>query len=318
MTAARVFVKTGERFSREDDGDFTNPGIPLASGETYNKVYVFPTGSNNITDFNARKPLDSGSMKLLVNNVSHLCYQKCRTLATIVGPGRFEFLKATSPWRNPYRPVTGITQDAERFREIGWNPDDSIRLGPFPAIMDRVIETPRAGTPSETSQTAAPGARCMRKLVMVIRGYRNSSEVYPRFYVCGTEREAASPANPNTSLFQIDASERAWIEQIGSTSVSMPPTPLSPGQAHIQQGWQAYLLDWNDAPAFAGEYRLFIPVSFLTDITTVNQRRAPTSANFEYFVWLGWNAEDDQDAIHSVTLLEVRDIGSAEADANAS
>lgn len=315
MTAARVYVKTGERFSREDLGDFTNPGTPLASGETYNKIYVFPTGSNNIVDFNARKSLDSGSMKLLANNISHLCYQKCRTLASLVGPGRFEFLKALSPWVNPFRPTTGITTDEERFREIGWNPDDSIRMGPFPAIMDRVVENPRPI--SEPYQTASPGARCMRKLVMVIRGFKNDADTVPRFYVCGTEREAASPGNPSTSLFQIDAGERAWVELIGTSSVSTPPVPFSPVAAHERQGWQSYLVDWNQIPAFAGEYRLFIPVSFLTDITITNQTRAQNSENFEYFVWLGWRSVDDQDAIHSVTLLEVRDIGSAEADANA-
>jgi hypothetical protein len=315
MTAARVYVKTGERFSREDIGDFTSPGSPLASGETANKIYVFPTGSNNIIDFNARKSLDSGSMKILVNNVSHLCYQKCRTLATIVGPGRFEFLKQISPWVNQYQAVTGITQDSERFRDIGWNPDDSIKLGPFPAIMDRVVENPRPI--SEPYQTAAAGARCMRKLVMVIRGFKNQAETVPRFYICGTEREAASPANPSTSLFQIDASERAWIELIGTSSVSTPPVPWSPVVAHERQGWQHYMVDWQLIPSFTGEYRLYIPVSFLTDITTTNEVRAQNAENFEYFVWLGWNSEDDQDAINSVTLLEVRDIGSAEADANA-
>lgn len=308
MSGIKIYVQTGERFAREDDGNFPGSvGLSLASGESDNKVYQFPVGPGPVSDFAARKPLDAGSMKLLSNNISHLLYQKCRTLCCVSGPGTFGLLKAFGTPMDSFAD-TPIATGAEQFREINWSRPNSLRLGPFSGMVDRKTED------SPGLQSLVPAnTQVMRKLLLVIKGFKREEGIL-RFHVCGTSNAGTLPSNPSASLFRIDAGQLAWIEMVGGGPVlsnTVPLTPYSNTVAFERQSWNAYTCDI--LPAYYGEFRLFIPIDFLHAVEDNNWSPTEMSSIFKFFVWLGWYSPDEEAGISSITLLEVRDIGTAEA-----
>lgn len=307
MTATRIYVQTGERFAREDDGSFASSvGSALTSGESSNKVYQFAVSPNDIPDFMARKPLDAGSMKILSNNISHLLYQKCRTLCCVNGPGLFGLLKVPGTPLDTFTAYAG--SDAEEYREINWSRPNSLRLGPFSGMIDRKTED----QPSLQSIVPA-NSQCLRKMVLVIKGFKRLNGTL-RFHVCGTSNPSTVPSNPAASLFPIDASQLAWIEWVGggtSTTITIPVSAYSSAVAFQRQSWNAYSCEL--ALADYGEFRLFIPVDFLFTPEQNNWEPTDNSSLLKFWVWLGWFSDDDEAGISSITLLESRDIGTAEA-----
>lgn len=306
MTAVRVYVQTGERFDREDNGPFTI-GVASTTGESSNKIYQFAVSPNSIPDFAARKPLDAGSMKILSNNISHLLYQKCRTIAAVNGPGNFGLLKYPGLPIDSFQADSGAT-GPEQFREITWNRTNSIRLGPFSAMIDRKTQD----QPSLQS-TLPANAECLRKMVLVINGYKREESVL-RFHVCGSTNAAAIPVNSRSSLLRVDASQLAWIEFVNGASAGLattiPAAPYSAAQAYERQSWTAYTAELISP--YEGDYKLFIPLDFLIAPEQNNWSPTENSSVLKLFVWLGWSSISDSNGIRSITLLESRDVGTAE------
>jgi len=309
MTATKIYVQTGERFAREDDGSFAaSVGSALTSGESSNKVYQFAVSPNDIPDFMARKPLDAGSMKILSNNISHLLYQKCRTLCCVNGPGLFGLLKPLGLTSQAFSGDTGAT-GAEQYREINWSRQNSLRLGPFSAMIDRQTQD----RPSEES-TLPANVSCLRKMVLVINGYKRSG-FEQRFHVCVSINANAHPINSRTALLNIDASQLAWIEFVSGTSsgtgITLPSSPYSSAVAYRRQAWEAHTTEL--LTAYDGDYKLFIPVDVVTAPEQPNWQPTDNSEIYKIWVWLGWYSADEDAGIRSITLLESRDIGTAEA-----
>lgn len=307
MTAVRVYVQTGERFNREDNGPFT-VGVSTLTGESSNKVYQFAVSPNSIPDFAARKPLDAGSMKILSNNISHLLYQKCRTIAAVNGPGNFGLLKYAGLAVESFDADPTAT-GPEQYREIRWNRTNSLRLGPFSAMIDRKTED----QPSLQS-TLPANAQCVRKMVLVVNGYKAEGEAQ-RFHICVSTNPSAIPVNSRSSLLRIDASQLAWVEFVNGGSVgtaaTIPALPYSSAAAFERQSWNVYTCDM--LPAYDGDYKLFMPLDVLVAPEQNNWSPTENSSVLKLYVWVGWYSQDDDAGIRSITLLESREIGTAEA-----
>lgn len=258
MSGIIIYNKTGERF--RDEGEYndyphqpasilSNPfyvaatspvAIPLvgsayASAETLNKVYGFPSDATQ-TSYDARKPIDCGSMKILVNNISHLVYQKCRTIAVATGPYQIGYtgsdlnatvtLSATvyplvssdigrpAPVVSP--PAGSIAERQQRitaYASIGWSIYSSRRMGPIPMIVDRKVEynnqVQQAGVvyndPALANNSFLP-----RKMLLCVEGTCPADEPID-FYVCVTT-DGNSPRLSTTRTISLDASECAWFE----------------------------------------------------------------------------------------------------------
>lgn len=374
---ARIFNRTGERFANEGEyapndiasdplrfvkptldptttappGPYTIdtlPALPYASQENNNKVYYTPPDAAQEHYFQ-RKPVDAGSIKILSNNIAHLVYQQCRTLAVLNGPGTIGY-KGSDRIINggPFlpdpivqNPFIGWTDDTARnwFREIGWSQYSSRRLGPFFGITDRKLQYDDE-TLNRTDLTN--NANCIRKMILVIRGQKSKIPTVggtipdARFHIhVVVTSDGGNPTAPTTNIIPLFGQQRAYITECdppgaASARVEGPlPCPVN-SDLRIQRfsGVPAYStnLDWPsqanttlEAPdatktydVFTGHFTAFIPIECSGDITATNASYLGTNV-FQYYVHVGWLAGQETHAISSITLLEVRDPGSAEA-----
>lgn len=375
---ARIFNKTGERFANEGEyapadiaGDplrfikptldptttappgpytiDTLPALPYASQENNNSFFITPPDAvqQHLTQ---RKPIDSGTIKILSNNISHLAYQQCRTLAVLNGPGRIGYKNGdrllntggTSPLyivQNPFADWTDQTPQ-NWFREIGWSQYSSRRLGPFFAITDRKLQY---NEDALNRIDLTNNSTCIRKMVLVIRGNKAKiptvGGVYPddaffHIHVVVTA-DGGNPTDPTTSIIPLFGQQRAYMTECDgapgpSARVEGPlPCPInSDGRNQELSGVPAYSinLDWPsqataaiEAPdatktydVFTGNFTAFIPIDCTGDITATNASYAGTDL-FQYYVHVGWYTGQSTHVISSITLLEVRDVGSPEA-----
>lgn len=344
MQSIRNYNKTGERFWNEgeyaDSSGFIPPvggsptPLPYASQENNNKVYAHPSDAQQ-QHLYQRKPIDCGSIKILSNNISHLAYQKCRTLAVLNGPGTIGYkysdrvLQAGSPLQN----VIDITFPgwtsglrSEQYKEIGWSQYSSKRLGPFFSVTDRKFQYTDDGTPINLANNAT----CIRKMILVVSGYKTKDDTGPddrlfRLHVVVTS-DGSNPANPAASIIPISAEQRAWIQECDPaiTGFSEGPIPwytntAAPERPINLQGRPAFstTLDADDpggpvAGWFTGHFKVFIPIDCIGHINNSNASYNSVEV-FQYYVHLGWLSGNLQNAITNITLLEVRDPGSAEA-----
>jgi hypothetical protein len=374
----RSFNKTGERFANEGEyspndiandplrfvkptldptttlgGPYTTdtctPALPYASQENNNKFFDTPADVFQ-RHFFQRKPIDAGSVKILSNNISHLVYQQCRTLAVLNGPGTIgykdsdRFLTTGSPTAIAIvqSPFADWTDETPRnwFREIGWSQYSSRRLGPFFGINDRKIEY---NDDALNSVNLTNNASCIRKMILVIRGYKAKiptvGGIYPddaRFHIhVVVTSDGGNPTDPATNIIPLFGQQRAYITECdglaGPSARQEGPLPCpinSENRNDLFSGVPAYSvnLDWPsqanttlEAPdasktydVFTGHYSAFIPIDCVGDITTTNASYLGTNV-FQYYVHVGWLVGQPSMAISSITLLEVRDPGSAEA-----
>jgi len=345
MSFVRNLVRTGERFY--DEGGYNSfagnnhinnfyitvwgaggtPTSVYASAETKNKVYAEPVATANYY-YKARRPLDSGTMKILSNNISHFCYQQCRTLACITGPGRINLnaadiaIYSTDPSGNPVPLVArtyvnpAAATETTRYREIGWSAYSSTRIGPIYGIVDRqtasvVVQPP---PPPDPVPTIAVGNKTLRKMVLVVEGYKFDSSNF-NIHVCLTST-GDNPQNPLTNTLALDCSELAYLEFIDGAvfSTTLPATAWTTPQALVRQAFPAYTVRLNEAPATAeiGRFKLFIPVNCTSNIDRVNSTIGSVSL-YEFYVHVGWLTGNNNHGISTITLLEVRDVGSSEA-----
>lgn len=340
MTFIRNLVRTGERFY--DEGGYTifagnnhvntfyniiwgagsTPTSVYASAETKNKVYAEPVATANYY-YKARRPLDSGTMKILSNNISHYCYQQCRTLACIQGPGSINLnaadiaINSTDPSGNPVPLVnrsyvnSEAATDTTRYREIGWSAYSSRRIGPIFGIVDRQTASTVA---SDAGITIPVGNKTLRKMVLVVEGYKNDTSTF-NIHVCLTSN-GNNPQNTMTATLALDCSELAYLEFIDGTvfSTTVPATPFTTAAALPRQAFPAYTVRLNEAPwgVNTGRFKLFIPVNCTANIGRVNSTIGSVSL-FEFYAHVGWLTGNNSHGISTITLLEVRDVGSSEA-----
>lgn len=328
-TSVQVFNKTGERFFNE--GEYADPsGFTAASGSVYssqensNKIYKFPSDTDQ-QHFFERKPLDSGTVKILTNNIDHLIYQKCRTLCVTVGHGTVGYKKSDldiidagtgdhvifTPF--PRVVSTGINQ----FREIGWSEYSSQRFGPFFGITDRKVQLDASTADGVQIEN---NASCIRKMILVVSGYKRKIDVgHPdaegvfRLHVVVTS-DGGSPLNPNASIIPLCAEERGWVEGFTTTPIDqpIPASPNTAARALERQGWPAYTVDLQQVLSsdWYGRFKIFIPINCIGNINQSNA--SPAGVNlFQYFVHLGWYVGHEDSAIGAVSLLEVRDPGTS-------
>lgn len=345
MSFVRNLVRTGERF--HDEGGYTifagpnhintfyntiwglggTPTSVYASGETKNKVFAEPVATANYY-YKARRPLDSGTMKILSNNISHFCYQQCRTLACIAGPGRINLnaadiaISSTDPSGNPVPLVNrsyinpDTPTDTTRYREIGWSAYSSRRIGPIYGIVDRqtasVVVQP--APPPPQVPTIPVGNKTLRKMVLVVEGYKVDSSNF-NIHVCLTST-GDNPQNPMTNTLALDCSELAYLEFIDGPvfSTTVPALYFTTPEALVRQAFPAYTVRLNEAPATAqtGRFKLFIPVNCTSNIGRANSTIGSVSL-FEFYAHVGWLTGNNNHGISTITLLEVRDVGSSEA-----
>lgn len=341
MTFVRNLVRTGERF--QDEGGYNNfagntpintfyntvwglGGTPTSvydSAETKNLVYAEPVATANYY-YKARRPLDSGTMKILSNNIAHYCYQQCRTLACIQGPGRINLnaadiaLFSTDPSGNPVPLVNrsyvnpSAATDTTRYREIGWSAYSSRRIGPIFGIVDR--QTASTVDSNIGVPTIPVGNKTLRKMVLVVEGYKFDTSDF-NIHVCLTST-GDNPQNPLTATLALDCSELAYLEFIDGVvfSTTVPATPYTTLTALPRQAFPAYTVRLNEAPSAAqtGRFKLFIPVNCTSNIGRVNSTIGSVSL-YEFYAHVGWLTGNNNHGISTITLLEVRDVGSSEA-----
>ena len=374
---ARIFNKTGERFANEGEyapediandparfvkptidptttlgGPYTVntlPALPYASQENNNNFFITPPDAVQ-QHLIQRKPIDCGTVKILSNNIAHLAYQQCRTLAVLNGPGTIGYKYSdrdltnggVSPQIIVQNPFARWTDDTPQnwFREIGWSQYSSRRLGPFFAITDRKLQYNEEAL---NRIDLTNNARCIRKMVLVIRGNKAKiptvGGVFPddaffHIHVVVTA-DGGNPTDPNTSIIPLFGQQRAYITECDgvagpSARVEGPlPCPINNDNRNQQlSGVPAYSinLDWPSQATtaieaadasktydvFSGNFTAFIPIDCIGDITATNASYAGTDL-FQYFVHVGWYAGQATHVISSITLLEVRDVGSPEA-----
>lgn len=369
----RSFNKTGERFANEGEysiaditaiprtrfvqptldptttappGPYTVntlPALPYASQENNNRMYYTPSDATQ-EHLHVRKPVDAGSIKILSNNISHLVYQQCRTLAVLNGPGAIQYagsdrdiVDTTNPGP-PFYPIHNIeggwTDGTPRnwYREIGWSQYSSRRLGPFFGITDRKVQYDDTVL---TTVNVSNNATCIRKMILVVRGYKTfgSTPDLSRFHIhVVVSSDGGNPTSADTKIIPLFASQRAYITEctpgvIPTSREEGPlPCPVNSEQRDLLfSGFPAYSvnLDWPsqaiEAPdatktynVFTEQFTAFIPIDCLGDITAPNASYMGTNL-FQYYVHVGWLVGQAGMAISSLTLLEVRDPGSAEA-----
>jgi len=374
----RSFNKTGERFANEGEyspediandplrfvkptldpttvlggpyiTDTCTPALSYASQENNNKFYEHPGDAFQQHLFQ-RKPIDSGTIKILSNNISHLVYQQCRTLAVLNGPGTIGYKNSDRALNNGaalpqlivQNPFAEWTDETPRnwFREIGWSQYSSRRLGPFFGINDRKIEY---NDDALNSVNLTNNASCIRKMILVIRGFKSKiptvGGIYPddaRFHIhVVVTSDGGNPTDPATTIIPLLGQQRAYITECdgaaGASARTEGPLPCpvnSESRNDLFSGVPAYSvnLDWPsqanttlEAPdasktydVFTGHFSAFIPIDCVGDITTTNASYLGTNV-FQYYVHVGWLVGQPSMAITSITLLEVRDPGSAEA-----
>lgn len=334
MLSVNIFNKTGERFHNE--GEYAGPGFPAYSGSVYaseedrNKIYKFPADAIQ-QHFFQRKPMDCGTVKILANNIGHLCYQKCRTLAVIQGPGSFGYTESdldityVATYGAIYAVETGYPRwtsgmSRDQYVEIGWSQYSSRRLGPFFAVSDRKLQYSEA---VNDDATIANNTVCIRKMILVIKGYKGKIPTVGGVLADGVFRihvvvtnDGSNPANPNAGIIPLCAEQRAWVEGFGGVAQQLPITVNTPSRVTERQGWPAYTIDLAGATIGTdpdGIFKLFIPVDCIGDTTITNA--SPNGINlFQYYVHVGWYAGMDTSGISSISLLEARDPGSAICD----
>lgn len=344
MAIIRNYNKTGERFWNEGEYADTSgfikpvanavPSLPYASQENNNKVYAHPSDAQQ-EHLYQRKPIDCGSIKILSNNISHLCYQKCRTLAVLNGPGTIGYigtdraLQAGSPLQNVVDisfPNWTSGLRSEQYKEIAWSQYSSRRLGPFFSVTDRKFQYTDDGTPISLTNNAT----CTRKMILAISGYKTKDVLVPldlvfRLHVVVTS-DGSNPANPDASIIPISAEQRAWIQECDPSITGFAEGPIpwytnaaDPDRVANFQGRPAFSVgldgvDLDAAPPgwFTGHFKVFIPIDCIGHINNSNASYNSVEV-FQYYVHLGWLSGNLQNAITNITLLEVRDPGSAEA-----
>lgn len=352
MAGIKTFHKTGERF--RDEGEYANAGPPIGPGfpspstlplvpsiayssdENDNKFYTTPSPLTQ-EHLYQRKPLDCGSVKILSNNISHLAYQKCRTLAVLNGPGSIGYTKSDldvtdpvdgsdyvlTPYPsalNPNSQFDGYRRDA--FREIGWSYLSSRRLGPFFAITDRKFQYAENTIYTTPLQNNASN---IRNMVLCITGYKAKipsgtgvpADGVLRFHVCVTT-DGSPPSNPNAGIIPLNGDSRAFVEAtLGSTSApGALPVPANTNvvqRSQDLQGSQSILVPLNSTSAgddlFYGAYKVFIPIDCIGNITTTNATYASIGVA-EYYVHVGWYSGSATNTVTCISLHEVRDPGS--------
>lgn len=362
MSGILIYNKTGERFN--DEGEYndyphspaslaTNPfyiaattpavsplvGSAYASAETLNKVFQFPSDATQ-TFYDARKPIDCGSMKILVNNISHLVYQKCRTIAVATGPGAINFigsdLNATVTLGGVLyplvatdvgRPAIGVIPVSLEYTTIGWSIYSSRRIGPIPVMVDRKAEynnQPIAAGPTVIAPSISNNSFLFRKMILCVEGYCPADE-YVSLYTCVTT-DGNNPRQPNTQLVTLDASECAWYEyydagtgallQSGFSSVISATGGTVPATAYATaipvQAAESYpfLGVQTPVPSDNYRYRIFIPVNCTSQII-IDNASAVGVDYIEAYVHLGWKVPNGSCEVKSISLLECRDPGSA-------
>ena len=376
----RSFNKTGERFANEGEysiADITalprtrfvpptlyptggpapiiitidtcTPALPYASQENNNKVFYTPPDATQ-EHLHVRKPVDAGSIKILSNNISHLIYQQCRTLAVLNGPGAIAYagsdrdIADTTNPGPPYYPVHNVeggwTDNTPRnwYREIAWSQYSSRRLGPFFGITDRKVHYDDTVL---TTVNVTNNATCIRKMILVVRGYKTFGGTVDdaRFHIhVVVTSDGGNPLASDTQIIPLFGQRRAYITEctpaVIATSREEGPLPCptnSEGRDLLFSGFPAYSvnLDWpSQATAaieppdlvktynvFTEQFTAFIPIDCLGDITNANASYMGTNV-FQYYVHVGWLVGQAGMVISSMTLLEVRDPGSAEADSD--
>lgn len=338
----RNFNMIGERFWNEGEYadshgfvDTMHPYVanPYASQENNNKCYAFPSDAQQ-QHYYQRKPVDCGSIKLLANNISHLAYQKCRTLAVLNGPGSLNYKGSdrdlvegednVSVVDAPYaRWTSGLPRD--QYKEIGWSQYSSRRLGPFFGVLDRKFKF----DDTTDNVNLANNASCIRKMILVVSGRKlktptggTPADYYLRIHVVVTS-DGACPANPSAGIIPLSAEQRAWVKECDSGGGSYPEGAIpwsfnTEDRAIEMQGYPAYTINIVDSldginnDLFVGNFKVFIPVDCIGNITRSNASYNGVEL-FQYYVNVGWIGGSASHAITSITLLEVRDPGSAEA-----
>lgn len=343
MTGIKSFNKTGERFANE--GEYAGSGFPspsdspavpsvaYSSEENINKVYATPSDATQ-QHFDARKPLDCGTTKILSNNISHLVYQKCRTLAVLNGPGQIGYIKSDLQLIDPFdsslvvlTPYPGIQSTntnydgyyTDQFREIGWSFLSSRRLGPFFAITDRKFQYQED---TLTTNPLSNNSSNIRNMVLCISGYKakipspgTGDQGIFRFHVVVTN-DGAPPSNPNAGIIPLNADSRCFIEALDATSVPVEK-PIPSDQNILArnsslQGAQAITVALNSLAGsddFNGPFKLFIPIDCIGNITTTNVTYASVGVA-EYYVHVGWYAGQTTNSVSCISLHEIRDPGS--------
>lgn len=342
MSGIKSFNKTGERFANEGEYAATGfpspsntpavPSVAYSSEENINKVYATPSDATQ-QHFDARKPLDCGTIKILSNNISHLVYQKCRTLAVLNGPGQIGYTKSDLQVTDtdgslvvltPYPGIqsTNTNYDGyyiDQFREIGWSFLSSRRLGPFFAITDRKFQYEEE---SSVTNPLANNSSNIRNMVLCISGYKAKTPVGGtadqgifRFHVVVTT-DGAPPSNPNAGIVALNADSRCFIEALDATSVPVEkPIPSNQNVSARNdslQGAQAITVALNSlagSDQFYGPFKLFIPVDCIGNITSTNATYASVGVA-EYYVHVGWYAGQTTNSVSCISLHEIRDPGS--------
>jgi hypothetical protein len=327
----------------------TIPATPYASQENDNIFYDTPADAFQ-QHFFQRKPVDAGTVKILSNNIAQLVYQQCRTLAVLNGPGTIGYKNSDrtltttvsgAPVTIVQNPFIGWTDNTARnwFREIGWSQYSSRRLGPFFGITDRKLQY----NDEELNRiNLTNNASCIRKMVLVIRGYKakiptvGGSIPDARFHIhVVVTSDGNNPTDPETNIIPVFGQQRAYITECdppGSATARVEgplPCPVNnDGRNQLFTGVPAYSvnLDWPsqantqlEAPdatktydVFTGAFTAFIPIECTGDITATNASYLGTDV-FQYYVHVGWLIGQPSMVISSITLLEVRDPGSADA-----
>lgn len=346
MLSIRNYNRTGERFWNEGEYsqyDTENDPLrfptvlysdpPYASQENNNKVYAHPSDAQQ-RHLYQRKPIDCGSIKILSNNISHLAYQKCRTLAVLNGPGGIGYagsdrnLQAGSPLQNVVDiSYPGWTNGLERdrYKQIAWSQYSSRRLGPFFSVLDRKF----VYDATSTNTNLANNASCIRKMLLVISAYKLKAPLIPianedqlTIHVVVTS-DGSNPANPAAAIIPLSAEQRAWVKEadgsVGDIEAAAPYQLNTPTIVLEKQGRPAYSLNvdgnsfpFNNYDNFSGDIKIFIPIDCIGNVNRSNASYNSVEL-FQYYVHVGWLAGSATHSITNITLLEVRDPGSAEA-----
>lgn len=341
MSGVLIYNKTGERFNDEgnynkyahmpDAGITSNPYrinritfTPYNSPEINNRVYETPSDSTQ-EHFDRLKPLDCGSMKILSNNISHLIYQKCRTLAVAYGPGTIGYTDSdiSSTVTNPatgivyprIRDITGIA--GAGIRSIGWSFYSSRRLGPFFGIVDRRIQYgDQFSRLSSISSTLMPtiedNAYCLRKMICVVEGYLPAGASIDIYSV--VTEDGGNPRNPSATILTVDEAETVYYEILEGATLTKGTVRSvgagSYGGSLVLQSSSGQSKEHLVTPTGgAGTFKVFIPLSVTSNIRA-NNFSAQGVSLFQFFVHVGWSASDANAGIGTITLLETRDPGS--------